>query len=136
MPVGCLGGGGGDGASAAAVDLSTSCVASENDEHNLDVVMTSAVLNAAEQLAFMQQTLLLQIFRQSPNTNGGRESAASSSSSTTTSSSALTSCPTCAAFGEKCCQTENGFDLFREFVEINLQCYWDASLTEALSTLR
>jgi len=122
MPVGCLGG---DGAAACVANGSAA------EEVSLDVMVTSAVLNAAEQMAFMQQTLLLQIFRTTTTTTDGRASSSSSSSSSSTSA-----CPTCAAFGEQCCQTENGVDLFREFVEINLQCYWDAKLTEALTTLR
>ncbi len=32
-----------------------------NSEQALDIVMTSSVLNTAEQFAFMQQTLLLQV---------------------------------------------------------------------------
>ena len=50
MPVGCLGGGGS---------------ASNNGGHAkpMDVIVTSTVLNTADQFAFMQQTLLMQIFR-------------------------------------------------------------------------
>ena len=49
MPVGCLGGGS----------------ASNNGGLGkpMDVIVTSTVLNAADQFAFMQQTLLMQIFR-------------------------------------------------------------------------
>ena len=56
MPVGCLGGvGSGSGGEAA----------SNNGGHAkpMDVIITSSVLNASDQFAFMQQTLLMQIFR-------------------------------------------------------------------------
>ena len=68
MPVGCLSGesnstlprGGGGGArSLTASPAATGATAADN----LEVVVTSSVLNAADQFAFMQQTLLLQIFR-------------------------------------------------------------------------
>ena len=162
MPVSCLGGG--DTVSVVAGNFN--CAGGEpnvnnpgEDDHvahaqqqqqpRLEVVMTSSVLNAAEQFAFMQQTLLLQIFRDSRPTlppatagnsgasNNGRISVQSSASSgSSSSSSASPSCPTCAAFSDQCCQAESGADIFQDFVEINLQCYWDARLSEALAALR
>lgn len=33
----------------------------DNNEANLEVIMTSSVLNQADQFAFMQQTLLMQV---------------------------------------------------------------------------
>ena len=110
-----------------------SCLGSESGPHGacapleadpadaLDSVVTSSVLNAAEQFAFMQQTLLLQIFRTEHAQNGGSNDL---------------SCPTCIAFSDHCCQNERGLDLFREFQDMNLQCYWDARLSEAVASLR
>ena len=49
MPVGCLGGGSASNNGGLAKPM--------------DVIVTSTVLNAADQFAFMQQTLLMQIFR-------------------------------------------------------------------------
>ena len=49
MPVGCLGGGSASNNGGLAKPK--------------DVIVTSTVLNAADQFAFMQQTLLMQIFR-------------------------------------------------------------------------
>ena len=127
MPVGCLGNldhstnGGGDHVSAS------------NDSNDMDIIVTSSVLNAAEQFAFMQQTLLMQIFRNSPPANGGRISAQSESSS---SNGSALSCPTCIAFADNCCQHDNGLEIFNEFVDINLQCYWDAKISEAVASLR
>ena len=64
MPVGfCLGEmspSGAAGDTASADDGASSS--------NLDVIMTSSVLNTADQFAFMQQTLLMQIFRAPPIT--------------------------------------------------------------------
>ena len=42
---------------------------SSSSTSQMDVIVTSSVLNTADQFAFMQQTLLLQIFRTSHNTN-------------------------------------------------------------------
>eukprot|EP00095_Tigriopus_kingsejongensis_P006000 maker-scaffold505_size153196-snap-gene-0.19 protein:Tk06000 transcript:maker-scaffold505_size153196-snap-gene-0.19-mRNA-1 annotation:"AGAP006598-PA" len=138
------------------------CLSSEQQGSNpaMDVVMTSSVLNTVEQFAFMQHTLLLQIFRVSPGTPGGRHSSpppnrslnGSSSSSSSSSSSRngrhssgsgrssvmsdVPPCPTCIAFSDQCCQQESGLLLYQEFLEINLQCYWDAKLSEALTNLR
>ena len=53
------------------------------------------------------------------------------------SSSSSLMCPTCVAFSDSCCQQENGFALFREFLEANTgNNYWDAKLSEALASLR
>ena len=49
MPVGCLGGGSASNNGGLAKPM--------------DVIVTSTILNAADQFAFMQQTLLMQIFR-------------------------------------------------------------------------
>ena len=53
-PSGAAGNADGDGASSG--------------EGGLDVIVTSSVLNTADQFAFMQQTLLMQIFRSPPIT--------------------------------------------------------------------
>ena len=53
MPVGCLGGGSASNNGGLAKPM--------------DVIVTSTVLNAADQFAFMQQTLLMQIFRLNHN---------------------------------------------------------------------
>ena len=39
-------------------------------------------------------------------------------------------------FSDTCCQAERGLDLFREFQEMTLQCYWDSRLSDAVSSLR
>ena len=126
MPVGCLGN----------FDETSSNQINEND-NKMDVIVTSSSLNSAEQFAFMQQTLLMQIFRISPanSHNGGRISVQSESSSSN-GSSCLSSCPTCIAFADQCCQHDSGVDIFNEFVEINLQCFWDAKISEAIGSLR
>ena len=157
MPVGCLG----DGS-----NLSSAGSTANMNNMAMDTILTSAALNAAEQFAFMQQTLLLQIFRiQQPihTTNGlkmknnnnnisahydsplsssnGRNSShssgeSSSSSSSNQSSTGLLVCPTCIAFSDTCCQTDNGGEIFQDFIEANLHCYWDVKLSEALANLR
>ncbi len=124
MPVGCLGGGQAAGGLGEA----------ENTPE-MDVIVTSSVLNTADQFAFMQQTLLMQIFRVNPPTNVTSGSSASSTSSR--SSAGLNSCPTCVPFSDSCCQTENGAQIFQEFLEANLHCsVWDQKLSDALSSLR
>ena len=108
MPVGCLGGG------------SHELQAPSNGP--MDIIMTSSVLNTADQFAFMQQTLLMQIFRVG--------SVADSSVGSLT-------CPTCIAFSDQCCQRESGMQLFREFIEANLHYgVWDQASSDALSSLR
>ena len=118
MPVGCLGG------------LGSASNGLESDKSDkLDVIVTSSVLNSADQFAFMQQTLLLQIFRIHPVGAGSPVSSISSNNTL--------SCPTCIAFSDHCCQHENGIVLFREFIEANLHCcLWDQKLADALASLR
>ncbi len=117
MPVGCLGGGGN---SAAHIGGNAS---------DMEVIVTSSVLNSADQFAFMQQTLLMQIFRV--------HHPSSASSSSSGSSNHSLNCPTCIAFNDQCCQMENGIQLFHEFLEANLHCsVWDQKLSDALSHLR
>ena len=60
MPVGCLGGGGGGG---SASNNSSNGGHGGHHAKPMDVIVTSTILNAADQFAFMQQTLLMQIFR-------------------------------------------------------------------------
>lgn len=55
MPVGCLGD-------------------PEGSVSNMETMLTSSVLNTADQFAFMQQTLLLQIFRVNQTTTSPRGS--------------------------------------------------------------
>lgn len=153
MPVGsCLG----DGFSPSTPSFSS------NGSNPLDIIVTSSVLNTADQFAFMQQTLLMQIFRSPPNTNhssssssssptsgingcgnlngawngNGRSSSRSSGSGESASMNATFMCPTCVAFSDHCCQQESGMQIFHEFLEANLVNYWDAKLTEALASLR
>ena len=105
MPVGCLGGKN----------------MAENGQ-KMDVIMTSSSLNAADQFAFMQQTLLMQIFRL--NQNDPKEEKSSN-------------CPTCIAFSDRCCQENNGNRIFQEFIEANLHyCVWDQNSSDALYSLR
>lgn len=116
MPVGCLGGMIGGGSSSGPSKL-------EANGDPMEVIVTSSVLNAADQFAFMQQTLLMQIFR----LNQESERASSSSSN----------CPTCIAFSDHCCQEDNGNRLFQEFIEANLHyCMWDQNSSDALYSLR
>lgn len=123
MPVGCLGGGN-----------STNM----NGAPEMDIIVTSSVLNTADQFAFMQQTLLMQIFRTTTAGHQGSSSASSSSSSSgSSSSSSMITCPTCIAFSDQCCQQESGMVLFHEFIEANLHCcVWDQKLSDALANLR
>ena len=154
----------------------------------MEVIITSSILNAAEQFAFMQQTLLIQIFRgtktnetgengtplrYSPTRNTRITSRAngnddtlhssthatdsvtfcgSASPNTLSNSSSLSSpspsaspqppaptfgCPTCVAFNDgQCCQNDNGLCIFQEFRAVNLHCYWDMKLSEAIANLR
>ena len=76
MPVGCLGGVGSGGGGEAS---------SNNGGHAkpMDVIITSSVLNASDQFAFMQQTLLMQIFRLGHATPASSSSDGSSSSNNT-----------------------------------------------------
>lgn len=122
MPVGCLGG------EAGTLDR-------HQENAVFDTIVTSSVLNTAEQFAFMQQTLLLQIFRTTP-LNNNREANGSSPPSTSSSSVSGLTCPTCVAFSDQCCQEDNGQGLFKEFVQANLQSFWDVKLSEAVRALR
>ena len=63
MPVGCLGGGGGGGGSASNNSSNGGGHHGGHHAKPMDVIVTSTILNAADQFAFMQQTLLMQIFR-------------------------------------------------------------------------
>lgn len=111
MPVGCLGGMIGGGPSSKL----------EPNGSDMEVIVTSSVLNAADQFAFMQQTLLMQIFR----LNHGESGAVASN------------CPTCIAFSDHCCQEDNGNRLFQEFIDANLHyCVWDQNSSDALYSLR
>ena len=66
MPVGfCLGEMSPSGAAGDANGVSDGA---SSGEGGLDVIVTSSVLNTADQFAFMQQTLLMQIFRAPPIT--------------------------------------------------------------------
>ena len=67
---------------------------------------------------------------------GGRSSSSPNGSNGSSGSAGGNGCPTCVAFSDQCCQMENGQDLFNEFIDVNLQCYWDAKFSEALSNLR
>ena len=63
MPVGfCLGEMSPSGATGDAASMG------DASSGGLDVIVTSSVLNTADQFAFMQQTLLMQIFRAPPIT--------------------------------------------------------------------
>ena len=165
MPVGsCLGS---DGTSTLQYGGGHTSSNNGNDTP-FEVVMTSAVLNTAEQFAFMQQTLLMQIFRvpsnqshysQQQQRSSPQQQAFESLSSSASSSSSnsggggggsgsgggrssssggdfMPVCPTCIAFSDQCCQLEAGMVLFHEFLEANLQWFWDAKLSEALGSLR
>lgn len=109
----------------------------------MDVIVTSTVLNAADQFAFMQQTLLMQIFRLnhsqvSPTTDSsGSNNGANGNGSSQMPSVLAQKCPTCIAFSDRCCQEDNGYRLFEEFIEANLHyCVWDQSSSDALYSLR
>ncbi len=54
----CAGNGGGSNHNTLSNNHNSN---GNNSEQALDIVMTSSVLNTAEQFAFMQQTLLLQV---------------------------------------------------------------------------
>ena len=58
-----------------------------------------SVRAAADTIALMQQTLLIQIFRRT-NTNSGAASAAAQ----TAANGREADCPTCQAFSNSCCQ--------------------------------
>ena len=140
MPVGCLGGiSGSNGGRPYGDDR-----AGGGGGHDMEVIVTSSVLNAADQFAFMQQTLLMQIFRINPNSstnsmngNSGLGSPLANSAAASTSQISPLTCPTCIAFSDQCCQNENGLSLFQEFIEANIHCcVWEQRLSDALASLR
>lgn len=61
MPVGCLGGGSGNGSHGGGGGGGGP--RGQQQQPDLEVIVTSSILNSADQFAFMQQTLLMQIFR-------------------------------------------------------------------------
>ena len=163
MPVGCLSG-------ESTIPKNRNVApgspppASSNGSSGMEVVVTSSVLNAADQFAFMQQTLLLQIFRlgpdqhhhpgsgagsggnrlgsNSPNSlssgaSGGSGSTGSGPGGASSGGNQVLECPTCAAFSDHCCQNENGFLMFHDFKLANSNCSsWDQRMAEAISSLR
>ena len=141
MPVGCLGGISGSNGRPYGDDRPGG--GREGGGQDMEVIVTSSVLNAAEQFAFMQQTLLMQIFRINPNSsansingNSGLGNPLTNSGPAASSTSPLT-CPTCIAFSDQCCQHENGLSLFQEFIEANIHCcVWEQRLSDALASLR
>ena len=145
MPVGCLGGISGSNGRPYGDDRPGG--SREGGGQDMEVIVTSSVLNAAEQFAFMQQTLLMQIFRINPNAsanliNGNSglgnplTNSALAASSASPTQSPLT-CPTCIAFSDQCCQHENGLSLFQEFIEANIHCcVWEQRLSDVLASLR
>ena len=142
MPVGCLGGGSGNGSHGGGGGGGPRGQQQQQHQPDLEVIVTSSILNSADQFAFMQQTLLMQIFRLTtpPNASNGNNgcslSSSTTSSTSTTSASSLT-CPTCIAFSDHCCQQENGMILFQEFIEANIHCcVWEQRLSDALASLR
>ena len=142
MPVGCLGGGSGNGSHGGGGGGGPRGQQQQQHQPDLEVIVTSSILNSADQFAFMQQTLLMQIFRLTTppnadgNNNGCSLSSSTTSSTSTTSASSLT-CPTCIAFSDHCCQQENGMILFQEFIEANIHCcVWEQRLSDALASLR
>ena len=160
MPVGCLGGGSGNGSHGGGGSGGGGGGPRGQHQPDLEVIVTSSILNGADQFAFMQQTLLMQIFRVTTpppapngnaNGNGNHNNGCSPLSSGSTSSTSTTSaasaasnsgatsltCPTCIAFSDHCCQQENGMILFQEFIEANIHCcVWEQRLSDALASLR
>ena len=61
MPVGCLGGGSGNESHGGGGGGGGP--RGQQQQPDLEVIVTSSILNSADQFAFMQQTLLMQIFR-------------------------------------------------------------------------
>ena len=121
MPVGCLG----NAARGAKEEPFR-----KNGTDNFETILTSSRLNSSDQFAFMQHTLLLQIFRDPDDEDQTRSSPSSDESG----GSLL--CPTCVGFSDQCCQQDNGIDIFNSFIEANLNCHWDLKLSEAISSLR
>jgi len=99
MPVGCLGGGSASNNGGLAKPM--------------DVIVTSTVLNAADQFAFMQQTLLMQIFRLNHSQvslttdSSGSNNGANGNGCSQMPSILAQKCPTCIAFSDRCCQEDN-----------------------------
>ena len=119
MPVGCLGGlgNGSNGQNGGHYG---------QNGHQMDIIVTSSVLNAADQFAFMQQTLLMQIFRVNPPENRNTENR-----------NPENCCPTCIAFSDRCCQEDPGKNLFDDFIEANLHYgVWFLNSSDALNSLR
>ena len=138
MPVGCLGGISGSNGRPYGDDRPGGGRESGQD---MEVIVTSSVLNAAEQFAFMQQTLLMQIFRINPNSSAnsinGNSGLGNPLTNPAPAASSPLTCPTCIAFSDQCCQHENGLSLFQEFIEANIHCcVWEQRLSDALASLR
>ena len=98
-----------------------------------ETILTSSRLNSSDQFAFMQQTLLMQVFRIHDD-NGSTEERNGSSPAASDDGSIL--CPTCVGFSDQCCQMDSGIDIFQAFIEANVNCHWDLKLAEAVSSLR
>ena len=133
MPVGCLGGSSSNTGTNGNHNNHEFYHYSQESEPKMDIIVTSSVLNAADQFAFMQQTLLMQIFRLG-NPNGNSANGGINGSNAV---SGFNNCPTCIAFSDRCCQDDSGKGLFEEFIEANLHyCVWDQASSDALNSLR
>ena len=123
MPVGCLGDAGRSAANGSSLYLSNNKGAAESGGRGAE-----SASRQAERFALMQETLLMQIFRcdQAAQQDGGHNRSQDEAGD----------CPNCTAFSDQCCQHDTGIRIFQEFQETNWQCFWNAPLIKAVSSLR
>jgi len=110
MPVGCLSGGRSVGDADSTLYLNSDGMG-PNQESGSDAS------RQADQMAVMQQTLLVQIFR-IPQDEGN-----------------ILSCQTCSTFSSSCCQTESGWSALACLVEANSKAVWNLPLVRAVNSL-
>ena len=98
MPVGCLG-----NAARGAQDEEPFL----KNGQNFETILTSSRLNSSDQFAFMQQTLLHQIFRISDESGSATDDPLRSSPSSSSSDDGSILCPTCVGFSDQCCRNDS-----------------------------
>ena len=138
MPVGCLGDAGRSAANGgSSLYLSNNKGAAENGGGRGTAESAS---RQAERFALMQETLLMQIFRcdraAQQDGGGGNNRSQDGGGGHNRSQDEAGDCPNCTAFSDQCCQHDTGIRIFQEFQETNWQCFWNAPLVKAVSSLR
>ena len=122
MPVGCLGQSGPKGLDVADSNLylHNGLNGSTGETNGTE----SDASRQAEEIALMQQTLLLQIFRVEKDERQGAVSPRT-----------FLSCTTCSPYAPNCCQVESGWSLLANFVKVNSKAVWNTPLVKAVNSL-